>query len=261
MTEHACVAGLTGSLLRIADDPARIEAVHRLLKPFCHRARNRLNSIKLSLYLTRRLVSAADRDSWDAIEARYRAVEQYLDQYQTFFLPLSINPIEAPLDAFLAEHRDGWSSRLADRGWSIEVRSPSRPVVGRFDPSRLGQGLDALSASRADSCEAPARIVVAVDRVGDRLELNWDEAPVESAGRPRTTRARGTGLAIPQLARVVVAHGGSLRLNEGSNLALRLSWPSPSLAATLADPNALTTSAAPVYHATDRQCAGRSAAW
>lgn len=261
MKEHACVAGLAGALLRIADDPPRVEAVHRLLTPFCHRARNRLNSIKLSLYLTRRHTSAADRDYWDAIEARYRAVEQYLEQYQTFFLPLSINPIEAPLDAFLAEHRAAWSSRLAERGWSIELLVPMGPVVGRFDPSRLGQGLDALVTSRADSCESPARIVVSVDRVGDRLELNWNEELVESTGRQRGSRARGTGLAIPQLARIVVAHGGSLQLAEGPNLSLRLSWPSAGLAGPIADPNGLTASAAAVYHATDRHCAGRSAAW
>ena len=46
--------GLADSLSRVVVDPARIAELHEVLGPFCHKSRNILNSLKISLYLAHR---------------------------------------------------------------------------------------------------------------------------------------------------------------------------------------------------------------
>ena len=45
---------LSCSILRLVDDPERIETLRQMLRSFNHQCRNSLNGIKMSLYLFKR---------------------------------------------------------------------------------------------------------------------------------------------------------------------------------------------------------------
>jgi hypothetical protein len=220
MAESNEVEGLTGALLRVASDPLQVDSLYQVLGEFCHVARNRLNCLKLSLYLARRDPQDSQREGWSRIERIYSEVEAFLERFQTVCRPMRLAPMSVDLGMLLDERRPVWDVWMADRGRSIVWDAPATPAMGVFDHARLSQGLDALAlwSSQGGSAETPVHVAWGSDT--GQLRLGW--------GDP-TMRAAEEGvvpcLALPLLARVVSAHGGVLELSLRCGLDLQLVWP------------------------------------
>src|SRR6478735_1221713 len=89
---------LSGRLLRIAADPERTEHLHRVLGWYCHESRNFLNSLKMSLYLARRMGDGPAAALWAEVEATYTELERFVDRLHQLCRPSPITPVRLPLD-------------------------------------------------------------------------------------------------------------------------------------------------------------------
>jgi hypothetical protein len=225
MREVAHVEGLGGALLAIAADTPRVERLYQVLERYCHRLRNRLNCLKMSLYLAKRMETGDGLADWTELEARYRTLEQLMEEFQVFYGSMSLQPIRAPLGMFLDEHRQSWVQWLGARGRKLELLAPATPAIGEFDPSRLGQCLDALVAWRAEV--GPPEIPVRVRWwAGEgRLHLLWEEPGARLQEEAGARDDRRASLALPMVARVVAAHRGTLDISLRDAVSLCLSWP------------------------------------
>jgi hypothetical protein len=219
------VEGLGGALLGIALDPGRVGELHQLLERYVHRFRNRLNCMKMSLYLARRLETGDRIADWVELEARYRTIEQFMDQLQHFCGAMSLKPIRAPLGMFLDERRDTWVQGLSARGRVLEFVPPEEPAVGEFDPSRLGQCLDALADWRSRVGPPESAVRVRWWQQQEHFHLIWEEPGARLQEEP-TSRGDGpTSLALPMVARVMAAHQGTLEIGHRGGVRLGLRWP------------------------------------
>lgn len=210
--------GLSHALLRVAGEPAKLGALYEILGDYCHALRNRLNSIKLSLFLARRQACPLADSAWAEAESSYRAVEQFVEQLQAICRPMALFAIPLDLNALVAERLPSWRDELGRRGRALEVEAPDGPAVGRLDPARLTQALDSFVAWRARSgARSSVRLRWGAD--DDHLALEWHDPqgtdPDDATG----------ALAMPLLARVVAAHGGRCQLDDESGLRLRCRWP------------------------------------
>lgn len=229
--------GLSSALLPIVQDGERLEHARSVLSGFCHRSRNVLNGIKMSLYLFRRESRSAVPDCWEEIESVYHQVEQLFDCLQTIYRPMAIAVVRSPIQDLIHHHLPKWRSWYEARGREIELEPAGRHAVGEFDPAQLGVGLDALASWRAEA--APVR---GATRVGWGLEdgsivLRWREIPGRPADDPiRPSGAKGCdaagspprrvdALALPMLARIVAAHRGRLEIEHGAGFGVCLRWP------------------------------------
>jgi hypothetical protein len=225
MVEQRTVDELITSLVRIAADPKQVSSLHEILGSFCHQCRNLLNSLKLSLYLARRDQRAAVDDSWNVIEPRYRAVEQFYDRLQLICRPMALVPLRTSLASLLDDRYPSWAEWMAEHDRRLEWNPPEAPTIGEFDPIRLGEGLDAFVAWRAQAGAPgePARLSWREE--DQRFRLDWDES-----GAPHSRHGDACGectgsFALPLLARVVSVHGGTIDVDFREGLHLRIQWP------------------------------------
>ncbi|RUL89036.1 ATP-binding protein [Tautonia sociabilis] len=214
------VDGLAGALLRCVDEPEQVAVIHSLLDRYCHRLRNRLNSMKLSLYLARRLSGGGGLLDWDRAEAASRSIEGLIDQLQQFCTPLTPVPSPGDLGDWLRDRLPSWRQLLAPRPIRLVAEGTDEPLPVTFDWIRLGQGLDGLVAAWAHCAPEEASLRLCWGRDSDRIVLRF-EAEAWLA-RPD---GEVESLALPLLARVMRAHRGSLALLDESS-AIELSWPS-----------------------------------
>lgn len=215
--------GVAGTLLRMIDNPGRLDGLQWQLDRYCHRLRNRLNSLKLSLYLARRLDQAAPV-AWEDADANYRRMEVLIEHLQAVVTPLRLAPIEIDLLAWLAEAMPCWRRALEAGGLSMAGEGPDGPLPVRFDTTRFSQAIAPL-------IEAWAR----PGAEGSTVRLRWGadgeccalEFAADGPVGPRLVGALGAadGLALPRLARVLQAHGGRLDIRDGRAPSLRLRWP------------------------------------
>lgn len=229
--------GLSSSLLQIVHDTKKVERLRDVLSGFCHRCRNSLNGIKMSLYLFRREARGAVPQCWGEIEAIYQQVENLFDRLQSIYRPIPIRMVRSPLDELIRAHEPKWRSWFESRGLSLWLERPEFEVPGDFDPAQLGVGLDAMASWRAEVGPAGtvARMTWGVhDGV---IEIQWRELVpqdppdlVEHAGGLVRRDAgscprRLDVLALPLLARILASHGGSLTYDWGEGFGVRLRWP------------------------------------
>jgi hypothetical protein len=205
-------------LWEIASDPARVEALHSLVGDFCHLLRNRLNSLQMSLYLARRDDTSEGPEVWDELEHQYKAAEGVVELFQTICRPMSLTPITIGLGLIVGEFSARWAPRFAAKGVAFSAGSCEADGPSWVDPSRVGQGLEALASWRLDQAEAGSGVHLrgSVSRGLSRIE--WSESPAPAI-------ARHGELPLAALARVASAHGGSMSQDDHDGWRLRLEWP------------------------------------
>jgi len=231
--------GLAEGLSRIVVDPGRIEALHKVLGPFCHQSRNILNSLKISLYLAHRKESPEEGVGgfWEDVEKRYRAVEGLYDRLQMMWRPLTLSRVPMSLSLLLEDRRRAWVAAFAADGRVLHMSAAGKADVGEYDPHWLGLALDAFVAWRASAGERGREAALRWSTYGGQFHLEWLEPPspskeiaAEGAGEGVPAVAAGASdrlepLALPYLIRVIAAHGGIVELLEPGGCHLRLSWP------------------------------------
>jgi hypothetical protein len=229
--------GLSSSLLPIVHDPQRLDHLRAELSGLCHRCRNSLNGIKLSLYLFRREAGGAVPDCWGEIERIYHQVEHLFDHLQAIYRPMTVMVIRTSLDELLDDHLPKWRSWFESRGLDVQLEPPESGVVGDFDPAQLGVGLDAMAAWRAEVGHTGVLAHVAWRIRDGWIEIHWKESrhrhDSEPDEDPSTFSLRDGGssswrvdlLALPLLARIIVEHGGRLDFIPSAGFHVRLQWP------------------------------------
>jgi hypothetical protein len=215
---------LAGALLEIAADPAAVADLYRVLRPFSHEFRNRLNSLNLARYLAGAGLRSESREPWRQVDVSYRALLKLIDHVQLIAKPLQLAPIRCFLDDLIQERMPAWSQWLADHNRHLKLLAPADPVSGFFDPARFTQGLDALVAWRAEEGKPGGSVHLSWHAQDSELVLDWYEP-----GRPApAVLGRGDGpvsLALPVMARVVADHGGTLKTSSRRGLRFTLTWP------------------------------------
>ena len=182
--------GLSSSFLRIVHDPEQVEGLRTVLSGFCHRCRNSLNGIKMSLYLFRREARGAVPDCWGELETLYHDIEHLFEHLQTIYRPMPITMVRSPLDDLIDHHVPKWRSWFESRGRTLQLDRPEREVPADFDPAQLGAGLDALAAWRAEAGEARALTRVTLGgRATARSNSAGTSCPFRAI-RPKRSRRR-----------------------------------------------------------------------
>lgn len=228
--------GLSAALLRLVQDDRKVEMLRANLSGFCHRCRNSLNGIKLSLYLFRREARGGVPECWSDLESTYQQVEGLFDALQAIYRPMPIARVRLDVEDLMVEHLPRWRSWFESRGLAIRLDAPDEPVLSDFDPVQLGAGLDALARWRAESGSPGTLARLGWSACGEAIEIFWEESvavstePVQrgdhgSGGERRPAGRPVDALALPLLARVVAEHGGRLQAGRAPGLGVRVRWP------------------------------------
>lgn len=219
MSTAAQVDGLAGALLRCVEEPDRIPMIQVLLDRYCHRLRNRLNSMKLSLYLARRLSGNPSGPDWVRADSAYRSMEAMIEQVQLFCNPLQPSLAEGDLNHWIEQRVPDWQRVLAQRAIRLETGGPREALPSRFDWNRLAQGLDALITFWASHGCSDGTIRLSWRRDPGRFQVRF-----ESESSLIQTQGDAENLGLPVLARVLRAHQGTLAIAADA-CAIELSWP------------------------------------
>lgn len=126
-------------LLLVARDSGLRLEVYEHLREYCHQCRNRLNSLKLSLYLAMRQSSLPTSDPWAEIEQHYRDLESRVEQVQFLCRPLVLTRTTLGLDLLIADRREKWTRQMAEQGRGLELIPPKDRAVASFDVDTLGR--------------------------------------------------------------------------------------------------------------------------
>jgi signal transduction histidine kinase len=225
MLNGVVVDDLTGHFLQIATDRGQGPDLARTLRGFFHDVRNRLNSLKIGLYVARRGASPTQGKVWEELDLSYRGLEQLVDRLQTICRPLQLTPVSGDLGHWLEERRAYWTSRLGASGRRLDWAPPPGPAVGWFDPMRMIQGVDALTAWRAGEggSDDPVRLAWGSD--SSRFHIEWSEDGPSVAEPLEGRDGRAVSMALPLLAHIMTAHGGTVAVSKRPGLVVRLAWP------------------------------------
>ena len=217
---------LASRLLRVATDPEKARQLHELLGGFCHQCRNTLNGLKMGFYLVKRGGGTDVPAPWADLEAQYLSLERLVERLQLICRPMPVTVVRLPLGLLLDERKSCWTEALAARDRRLEFVAPDDPAVGDFDPSRLGQALDAFAAWRARAGGSGV-VRVVWHTLDEHFHLQWEEpgAPESLALIPGSSADRTDPLALPLLAKVISAHSGTMEVATDNGLVVRLRWP------------------------------------
>jgi hypothetical protein len=213
-------------LLRLARDPDLRLMVYEHLREYCHQCRNRLNSLKLSIYLAMRQASSTAVDPWVEIERHYRDLESRVEQVQFLCRPLVLSRVTLGLDLLFDDRSESWTRLMATRGRGLELVPPADRAVASFDVDRLGKALDSVVAWRATESSAgqSARLRWWVE--AGFAGVSWEETDTPRGPTDPSSPDQAPAWTLPLLARVALAHGGDYRIETDRGWRLEVAWPS-----------------------------------
>lgn len=217
--------GLALTLVPVASDPAQAETLYRSLRDYCHTVRNRLNGLKITLYLASQDASGPDRDALSDLEHHYQGIERFVDQLQMIYRPLHLDPMSIHLGTMLEDRREAWASRMDLRGMTLRWLPPRDEPRGRFDPIRLIAALDAFVTWRAEVGTPGGTAHVSWRFHDGTVAMAWEEPPSFEEPELAHEDIPPASLALPILARVVAAHEGRLVVDEGDGFRVRIRLP------------------------------------
>lgn len=214
---------LTDRLIRVVRDPDLRANLERGLSDYCHQSRNRLNSLKLSLYLVRRQNPGTLNPVWQKLEADYGLLESQFERVQAIYQPLTLTPVSLPLGLLFDDRRPAWAQIMADRGRQIEFEPPAGPAVARFDVTQLGEALDILVRWRAGQGGGGVKIRWGVD--AGEASIDWSEEAHATATVLDDSRDPTFPWSLPMLSRVIEWHRGSMQIRTEPGWSLAMTWP------------------------------------
>jgi hypothetical protein len=218
--------GVARALMAIAADPGRTDELYGVLGEFCHGIRDRLNALKISLYVVNQSVSAEQGRCWQEVHEQYLGVEQFVDHFQTVFRPMSLNLMSVSLGRLLEENRDAWEGLIRSRGAKVFWSRPKTDPAGTFDPMRLIDALDRFVQSRVAELLPGTLVHVSWFSEDGQFRFSWEERnPPVAADQPPREECRNSMMALPMLARVMALHGGAVTARSCNGCSIELRWP------------------------------------
>jgi hypothetical protein len=218
---------LVSSLARVAASPEQSAQFYELLRPYCHQARNVLNSLNMVLYLCRRSGEPALVSRLESVEGLYGDVERFIDRLHHFLRPPPLTLVRSSIGLLIEQHAESWSKRLAARGRRLIIAPPSEAAVAQFDLSLFERGFGDLVSWRASIGPARTDLRVSWKVVDGRLRVDWEEVGHRrKVGQEGGVESEGLEpLTVPLLTRIVSIHGGSLKHTDRPRWRLGMSWP------------------------------------
>jgi len=224
MIEGMAAADLSTSLIRLTGEPERAASLHGILGEYCHSCRNILNSIRLCLYLLQKGAKSPS-ESWAALEGDYKALERLVDRLQLIYKPMVLTTVRMPLALLIEGRRLDWTERMAARGRHLEIIPPDESAVGDYDPVRLEQGLDAFVDWRTGAGPVGQSARLRWWAGEGQFHIDWEETDTGWRASTELNEEQFETLALPFLARVIAAHGGSLDLSVRQGFHVSMRWP------------------------------------
>jgi hypothetical protein len=232
MLETMNYDGLTRHLMGIANDSTLRQNVYDQMGEYCHQCRNRLNSMKLCLYLAKRQSHPTTQADLAILEQLYATLERSIDLIQTLCRPMPVSMSSLGLDLLIREHEPDWARMATDRDIELEFIPPTARAVAQFDPDRMGQALDVLVEWRLARMAAGGEARMSWRVEGAEARLTWEEEATSYS----VDSSESLGVhawALPLITRVAEAHGGGIRTQSGDVWRLDLNWPiSPDVSKT-----------------------------
>jgi len=211
-------------LLQIARDADLRLQVYEQLREYCHQCRNRLNSLKLGIYLAIRQAPSPTPESWFEIERDYQVLESRVELVQLLCRPLVLSRVTLGFDLLIEDRRDSWSQLMKRQGRDLEFLPPQDRAVVSFDVQILGRVFDSLVSWRASmpSAGRSARMSWWVEN--GLAHVIWDESE-KSPASDETSPGSACAWTLPLLARVALAHGGDYQIETDQGWHLEVVWP------------------------------------
>ena len=206
------------TLCRLAADPSQAKALHDVIGDFCHIIRNRLNTLQIGLYLAKSHSPATCPKVWEELASHSREAERRIALFQTVCRPMILRPITIGLDLVLNEFVNRWAPRFLARGVSLESPGLAIHEPSRIDPSRIGEGLDAVASWRLSEAKPGGTIQMHARAMKGWSRIEWSE-PLA------TEEPKRGGLPLAVFAKVAFAHGGGLTRETRDGLRLTIEWP------------------------------------
>jgi len=218
---------LSSSLARLAASPEESAQLYELLRPYCHQARNVLNSLNMVLYLCRRSGEPGLVSHLESVEGLYGDVERFIDRLHHFLRPPPLTLVRLSIGLLIDQQAEAWSNRLAVRGRRLIVSPPREAAVGQFDLSLFERGFGDLVSWRARVGPARTDLRVSWKVVNGWLRVDWDEiCHRRKVGQERGIESEGLEpLTVPLLTRIASVHGGSLKHTDRPRWRVGMSWP------------------------------------
>lgn len=227
-------------------DAQRSAAWGDVARRIAHEIKNPLTPIQLSAERIKRKygkVIVTDREVFDqcteTIVRQVDDIKRMVDEFSSFArMPKAMLERD---DLSECVRRQIFLMRVAHPEIVFEDKLPDRPVIIRFDRRLLSQAVQNIIKNATEGIaarEAPdvkGRITVALS-VGEDVAIdiidNGKGFPLEQRHRLlepyMTTRAEGTGLGLPIVAKILEDHGGGLELldaPDGQGARVRLHFP------------------------------------
>ena len=217
-------SALGDRLFRLASHPEIRQTLYDRLGEYCHQCRNRLNSLKMGLYLARKQGSAETSAIWDRLEPLYLKLEQQIERVQDLCRPLRATPLRIDLGLLMNDRLPRWGSKWEQHGRRLIVRKPETQALASFDVELLGRWLDALVDWRAGEAHPSTTATLLWQADNQQAQLTWEETTQTEDSRKETSN-RGIWV-LPMIQRVAEVHAGTLRFQLEPAFRLELAWPS-----------------------------------
>ena len=212
-------------LLRIARDLELRGELGSPLGAFCHQFRNRLNSLKLGIYLAKRQAAGELAQSWETLERDYLAIEDRLDRIQLVCRVAHAIPVGIGLDLLFEDRSPSWTEALQRGGAHLTLTPPTSGCPTRVDIERIGSALDDLVLWRSAARSGHREVRVEWDHTADRTTIRWSESLLASEPVAADRAEPWRTWTLPILARLMADHRGTLTVSEGPTWELTLQWP------------------------------------
>ncbi|MFH1808667.1 MAG: HAMP domain-containing sensor histidine kinase [Pseudomonadota bacterium] len=216
--------------LQAREDQARHwQVLGEMAATVAHELRNPLNTLGMVGQRLRREfeVPAAERAEFEqllgVLQGESERVNRVVSEFLELGKPLTLERRQVPLRALLDEVLAPLLLRaqVEDKRLAVDLGADGSVVL---DTQRLGQILTNLVGNALDAVpahgEVKLRAVLADGTLSLHIEDNGPGMDGETLARVQqpfvTTKARGTGLGLPIVRRLVEAHGGDLQLRSSA---------------------------------------------